>query len=306
MRFLKKKFAWAIIYTILLASFTLYTVLDTFVITRVYTAVQAEESDSNGDTAAEDSDTQLTEAGTVTENSYSDENISITITEYREYDTTIYVADVQLSSVEYLQTAFAQSAYGRNITEKTSVIAAANNAILAINGDFYGSQTEGYVLKNGELYRETSSEDQEALVVWQDGSFTIITEGEVTASSLLESGALQVLSFGPALVMNGSVSVSESEEVGKAKASNPRTAIAVVDNLHYLFVVSDGRTDESEGLSLYQLAEFMQSLGADIAYNLDGGGSSTMYFNGEVINNPTSDGKTIKERSVSDIVYIGY
>ena len=306
MRFLKKKFAWAIIYTILLASFTLYTVLDTFVITRVYTAVQAEESDSNDDTAAEDSDTQLTEAGTVTENSYSDENISITITEYREYDTTIYVADVQLSSVEYLQTAFVQSAYGRNITEKTSVIAAANNAILAINGDFYGSQTEGYVLKNGELYRETSSEDQEALVVWQDGSFTIITEGEVTASSLLESGALQVLSFGPALVMNGSVSVSESEEVGKAKASNPRTAIAVVDNLHYLFVVSDGRTDESEGLSLYQLAEFMQSLGADIAYNLDGGGSSTMYFNGEVINNPTSDGKTIKERSVSDIVYIGY
>ena len=50
----------------------------------------------------------------------------------------------------------------------------------------------------------------------------------------------------------------------------------------------------------------MQSIGAATAYNLDGGGSSTIYFNGEVINNPTTDGKSIRERSVSDIVYVGY
>ena len=50
----------------------------------------------------------------------------------------------------------------------------------------------------------------------------------------------------------------------------------------------------------------MQSLEATTAYNLDGGGSSTMYFNGEVINKPTTNGRSIKERSVSDIVYIGY
>ena len=79
-----------------------------------------------------------------------------------------------------------------------------------------------------------------------------------------------------------------------------------MDALHYMFVVSDGRTDESAGLSLSQLAEFMQGLGVVTAYNLDGGGSSTMYFNGEVINNPTTSGRSIKERSVSDIVYSGY
>ena len=80
----------------------------------------------------------------------------------------------------------------------------------------------------------------------------------------------------------------------------------MINDLHYLFVVSDGRTNESEGLSLYELAEFLQSLGVKTAYNLDGGGSSTMYFNGNVINQPTTRGKNIKERSVSDIVYIGY
>ena len=69
--------------------------------------------------------------------------------------------------------------------------------------------------------------------------------------------------------------------------------------------MSDGRTEESEGLSLLELAEFMQSLGVETAYNLDGGGSSTMYFMGEIVNNPTTSGRKISEREVSDIVYIG-
>ena len=123
---------------------------------------------------------------------------------------------------------------------------------------------------------------------------------------MLKNGATQILSFGPALLIDSQISVSKNEEVGKAMASNPRTAIGVVDELHYLLVVSDGRTSVSEGLSLYELAEFMQSMNCTIAYNLDGGGSSTMVFNGEVINNPTTNGKSIKERGVSDIVYIGY
>ena len=143
-------------------------------------------------------------------------------------------------------------------------------------------------------------------MVYSDGSFGIINEAEVTAQELMDNGAMQVFSFGPAIVQNGSVAVSEGEEVGKAMASNPRTAIGIIDSCHYVLVVSDGRTNESEGLSLYQLAEFMQSIGVQTAYNLDGGGSSTMVFNGTVINNPTTNGRSIKERSVSDIVYIGY
>ncbi len=87
--------------------------------------------------------------------------------------------------------------------------------------------------------------------------------------------------------------------------SNPRTAIGIIDNLHYVMVVSDGRTSASTGLTLYQLATFMKELGVTTAYNLDGGGSSTLYFNGSVVNNPTTDGKNITERRVSDIVYIG-
>lgn len=304
---------WAVLYSVFLIAFTVYLAMDTFVISRVYTVVTETNSETESGTESTaafdteekneiDSDTEEV----ASETAYIDENIQITITEYREYDTSIYVADIILSSPEYLQTAFAQNAYGRNVTEKTSEIAESAGAILAINGDYYGAQEDGYVFRNGVLYRNTSSSGQEDLVIYEDGSFAIINETDVTGEELLADGAQQVLSFGPALIENGTVVVSENDEVGKAKTSNPRTAIGIVDNLHYMFVVSDGRTDENAGLSLLQLSKFMKEFGVTTAYNLDGGGSSTMYFNGKVINNPTTNGRSIAERSVSDIVYIGY
>ncbi len=292
-----KRHRWAIAYTLALLGFTGYLAVDTFAISRVYTVVETEQSNT--------SETSNSSNIVSTKTAYSDDNITISLTEYREYDTSIYVADVQVSSPEYLKTALAQNAYGRNVTEKTSEMAEENNAILAINGDYYGAQESGYVIRNGVIYRDTASDGQEDLVIYQDGSFDIIQEDEITAQELLDNGVQQVLSFGPALLENSTISVSQSDEVGKAKASNPRTAIGMIDDLHYVFVVSDGRTSESTGLSLYQMAEFMQNLGVETAYNLDGGGSSTMYFNGEVVNNPTTNGSRIEERSVSDIVYIG-
>lgn len=340
-----KKYLWGFAYGIFLTAFTVYVLLDTFVITRVYSRAEtidnysyinenrnnadgsnnsggsgnnssADNSEnnsgnsnnsnnngSNDSNGNNDNDANITVSDS---NSYRDNNISINVAEYRRNDTSVYVADVKISSPEYLKTAFAQGSFGKNVTQKTSEISADNGAIIAINGDYYGMQEKGYVLRNGSLYRKTAVKDNEDLVIYKNGSFSIINENEISAEELLADNAMHILSFGPALVTNGAVSVSVGEEVGKAMTSNPRTAIGIIDDLHYIFVVSDGRTSSSEGLTLYQLAEFMQSLGAVTAYNLDGGGSSTMYFNGRVVNNPTTNGKSIAERSVSDIVYIGY
>lgn len=237
---------------------------------------------------------------------YQDENICISIQEYNAEDTVIYVADVTLSSAQYLKTAFADDTFGQNVTAHTSEIAAAHDAVLAVNGDFYGARESGYVIRNGVLYREQGNPDADVLCIMADGSFFITNSNEYTAQDLLDMGAWQAFSFGPALLQDGGITVDAQTEVGRAMASNPRTALGIISGLHYVFVVSDGRTSESAGLSLYQLAGFMQGLGVQTAYNLDGGGSSTMYFNGAVINNPTTSGRSIKERSVSDIVYIGY
>lgn len=247
--------------------------------------------------------TSSTSSGTVI-GTYSDSKSKITVTQYRAYDSNIYVADVEVTDGTSILSAFANNTYGRNITDTTSDMAEENNAVLAINGDYYGARQSGYVIRNGVVYRSQGSNGED-MVISKDGSFSFISESDTTTDSLIQKQAWQVLSFGPVLVENGQVAVSENDEVGMAMASNPRTAIGTVAKNHYLFVVSDGRTSESAGLSLYELANFMKSLGATNVYNLDGGGSSTMVFQGEVVNNPTTNGNKISERAVSDILYIG-
>ena len=247
--------------------------------------------------------TSSTSSGTVI-GTYSDSKSKITVTQYRAYDSNIYVADVEVTDGTSILSAFAKNTYGRNITDTTSDMAEENNAVLAINGDYYGARQSGYVIRNGVVYRNQGSNGED-MVISKDGTLSFISESDTTTDSLLQKQAWQVLSFGPVLVENGQVAVSENDEVGMAMASNPRTAIGTVAKNHYLFVVSDGRTSESAGLSLYELANFMKSLGATNVYNLDGGGSSTMVFRGEVVNNPTTNGNKISERAVSDILYIG-
>ena len=292
-----RRIIFKISYIVILIVFSIYVILDTFVIEKSETAVEKIVS-------------SITEPQEMifTDDYYQDENITIKISTINEYDTQIYIADVQISSIDFLKTAFANDTYGRNIKQTTSEIASNNDAILAINGDYYGFRDYGYVLRNGTIYRnkKNSSSSQEDLVIYSDGSFQIVNESTSNIEQLLKNGALQVFSFGPALIKNGEISVNTNSEVAQSMASNPRTAIGIIDELHYVFVVSDGRTSESECLSLYELATVMKQLGCKVAYNLDGGGSSTMYFNGKVVNNPTTNGKSSKERSVSDIVYIGY
>lgn len=305
---MKRHFA-NMVFALILIAYTVYAALDTFVIVRVLTPdtlPTATVEASTAPTATEPPAEQATTAPISTDTEYHDDQIDIVLTTMRVENTTVYVADVQIADISLLKTALAGNIYARNLTETTSVQAANAGAILAINGDYYGAQERGYVLRNGVLYRASAQSGTDALVIGADGNFRIINEGETSADTLVREGAWQVLTFGPALINGGQVTVSSSDEVGRAMTSNPRTAIGQISEGHYLLVVSDGRTKESTGLSLRQLAELMQSLGAQIAYNLDGGGSSTMVFQGRVVNSPTTNGRSIRERSVSDIVYIGY
>lgn len=295
---MKNNFKFFIIYSITIFIIFIYILLKIFVI-----PVEGVKVSNTSNTSSENNIENLS-ITTNTSTSYEDDNIKINITTLRQYDTNIYVADISLSNISYLQTAFANNTYGRNIKETTSDMANNHNAILAINGDYYGFRTSGFVLRNGVIYRNTSYNNED-LVINSDGTFEIINENTTNLSNLLNNGALQVFSFGPALINNSNISVSTNEEVDQSMSSNPRTAIGEISPLHYVFVVSDGRTSASSGLTLYELATVMKNLGCTIAYNLDGGGSSTMYFNGNIINNPT-DGHSSGERKVSDIIYVGY
>ena len=244
---------------------------------------------------------------------FDNDNVSLTLTEKvftEDSDkTTYFVVDIKVSSVEYLKTALASGdKLTANSTETVAKIATAQNAVLAINGDGCGQskRTTGYVVRNGVTYRQaarSSSGDTESLVIHGDGSMEIIDERKTTLASV--ENKWHVFSFGPALINNGAISVTKGQEIsGQSMADNPRTSIGMVEPLHYVIIVGNGRTNDSKGLTLYQLAQALAYEGCKIGYNLDGGGSSTLWFKGEVINYPTTNGR-YSEREVSDIVYIG-
>ena len=318
-RFVRK---WCIISSALIVLWSAWTLLDAFVIPRdivkagtenegagsaVSAAVETNEaSPPETETEEEERLQELLTDPVITDTSYDNGLVKIEISYMRTLDTDIYVADVTSTDPDCLKTGLADGTFGRNVTDTTSSIAEQNGAILAINGDYYGFRDSGYVVRGGYLYRSTPADDpgQEDLVLYRDGSVGIVNEMDVSAEELCENDARDIFSFGPGLVIDGEISVEKGDEVDRAQVTNPRTAFGVISPLHYLFVVSDGRTKESVGLSLLELAQLLKDLGCVTAYNLDGGGSSTLWFNGRVLNHPTTYGDTIAERKVSDILYI--
>ena len=316
----KKKISriYGIIAACVIVGFTVYVLLDTFVIVRSYRPVEqnpvVQTTTEETPTAASEQPTKDTLATTeevTTEEATTEEPteppvLTVTRIEDYAYGSHIHIIDLQLTDITELKCAFAYDTYGKNVKQIVRDMSMEHNAWAAINGDFYGARDTGYVLRNGVLYRgDKTSNEQEDAVIYRDGTMDIICEGDITAQELLDNGAWQILTFGPGLVKDGQIIAKEGASAEQELSSNPRSSIGMIEPNHYIFFVSDGRTDTDAGLSVYQVAEYMQGLGCVTAYNLDGGGSSTMWFENDIINFPTSWG-TWLERYVSDIVYVEY
>lgn len=245
---------------------------------------------------------------TFTEFGYIDNEINLEIDVIRRYETQVYVAVLTTENHRLIKSAFGFDTYGKNYKEKTSVIANRKNAIFAVNGDYYGFRDIGFVVRNGVVYRITPrpQEYDDAIILNDDGVMSGFPEVETNLQTLNHMRPWQVWSFGPILMDDSEIVVTPTTKVPYELTSNPRTAIGQISDHQFMFVVSDGRTEESAGLSVYELASIFLEYDARFAYNLDGGGSATMWFNGRIINKPVNSGSTISERSISDIVYIGY
>jgi exopolysaccharide biosynthesis protein len=221
---------------------------------------------------------------------------------------TYYVADVILQDGASLLSAFAKDSFGLNIVEKTSEIAEEHDAIFAVNGDYYGFREDGIVIRNGVIFRDNPA--RIGLALYRDGRMEVYDETSTSAQALLDAGVWNTLSFGPALVQDGQVyaasgRVQVDDNIGNhsIQGNNPRTGIGVIAANHYVFIVVDGRSSGySRGAGLEEFAQIFKDLGCTEAYNLDGGGSATMYFMGRVVNNPLGRGR---ERGTSDILYVG-
>jgi exopolysaccharide biosynthesis protein len=239
-----------------------------------------------------------------TANSYKSHDVNITIDKEQLNGVVYFVADIYIRNLQNFKSSYADNICGGKLDW---VINQANddNAILAINGDDSGNNLVGYSIRSHDAihkqYRNTPYQD--VLVMYMDGSMKTFANKDFNFNAE-KANIWQLWSFGPMLLDgNGQPMTSFNSTLGIEGSHNPRTAIGYYEPGHYCYVIVDGRQTgySYPGLSFKDLSQLICStLHCKVAYNLDGGQSTTMVFNGEIINKPYLGG-----RRVSDIVYVG-
>ena len=226
--------------------------------------------------------------------SYQTDAVKIAIDKVQSDGVMYFVADVYVKSIDAFKTAFAKDSYGRGLHEMPLKVATDNNAVFAVSGDYYGAREQGVVVRNGILYRDVMGDD--VCILGKDGKLSVYQKSSFSPLDMLDETVWQAWAFGPALVQDGAACDTSSSRI---KVKNPRSAIGSYEPGHYCFIVVDGRQNGySTGMTLDELANTFVSLGCVTAYNLDGGATAMMVFNGAVISQPTNGG-----RSSSDIIY---
>jgi len=279
--------------------------LDRYVIDHV------EVSGASGLTAENVVAAQAAADGTATATSYTSDTAKISIetvsTGSGSDKVTYFVADVQVTDATIVRSAFANDEFGENITANPSEITKSVNAVLAINGDYYGFRDTGIVIRNGVKFRDSGA--RQGLAFYADGTAKLYDETATGADELIAAGVWNTLSFGPGLVENGKVlSGIDQVEVDtnfgnhSIQGNQPRTGVGLIGANHLLWVVADGRSSGySRGVTMTEFAQIFADRGAELAYNVDGGGSSAMIFRDQLVNNPLGKGQ---ERGTSDILYV--
>ena len=195
------------------------------------------------------------------------------------------------------------------VGQTTSEIAKENGAVAAINGGGFidtstsgklwvgtGEAPTGVVISGGKIiYNDPGAERQQSIMGFTKEGKLIL--GKYTATELLKLGVNEALSFGPGLIVNGKNQVQGDGGQG----ITARTAIGQRKNGEVILLVLDGRRLNMPGATLKDVQNVMVKYDAYNAINLDGGSSTTMYYDGDIINNPCNP---LGERSIATAVYV--
>ena len=239
--------------------------------------------------------------------SYDDGTMTVRIEKDVAYDTNVYYVYVTITDPSQLRTATAAGAKSKK-RKPVTVMAQENNAVLAINGDFYSYHSEGVVFRSGEQIRMNPRSGRDALIIDENGDFNLIAlpkgSKHVAMKTAFEEFPREIreaFSFGPALIIDGVVQEFDYKKKTSCGYPTPaqRLAVCQIDALSYLIVATEGPEQEGQvGLNVPQLTELCAAKGVKHAYNLDGGSSVTIVLCGNRINAPET-----KNRDVGDIIY---
>lgn len=233
------------------------------------------------------------------ESSYSSPDVSVTVTKHSSTEAypalTYYVADIYIAQIENFRTSFADG----QTADAPETIAEQNAAVVAINGDYCTNQTEGFLVRNGQVYL-TEQTTADICVLYYDGRMETYAPDEYLVDEVLGDRPYQVWKFGPELLESDGSAKSVFNTSDVLTGLHPRSGIGYFEPGHYCFVIADGRqSGYSDGVDMRGFAEIFASLGCVSAYNLDGGASAVMVYGGRTVNAPSSGG-----RYVSDMLLI--
>ena len=171
----------------------------------------------------------------------------------------------------------------------TSQIVAENDAVAGINaGGFQddalgtGGKPAGLVIEDGQL--RTTNTGASYSLVGMDKDNKMVVSNSMTYSKCQQLNLRCAVSFGPVIIINGNATIKSGTG---GWGMQPRTAIAQRKDGAILMLVIDGRQKGSLGATLRQVQDILLDNGAYNAFNLDGGASTTMVYNGNVVNSPS-------------------
>lgn len=235
---------------------------------------------------------------------YYDETILV-ITWKEIVDNCVYtVSEVKIAHPSQFRRFLAGGEYGSDKQYVTTEMAASVNAVMASSGDFYGYRTDyGIVVYEGELKR-CKGEKADTCFINDEGDLLFAYRGELKseeeAKKFIEDNNVRFsLAFGPVLLENGELKVPSEYDLGQINGTYSRAAICQWDKLHYLVVNTSQEGNLWHRHKTRFFAEFIQNLGCKTAYALDGGQTTAIVMNDELVTNPDYN----TQRRISDIIY---
>lgn len=259
------------------------------------------------------------------DNRYISHDINMTLTEVntelvyndKTYTVQYFVYDIYVRNIENLYTVAVNAR--RPMTELIDLSADVSDTdgnllkdgpfLAAVNGDYWGNDKHTQVaVRNGVVLRESDYISSDICVLYYDGTMETITPQNYDWEKISANAPYQIWEFGPSLLDQFGNALdefsNESYDHNVVDQRHPRCAIGYFEPGHYCFVVVDGRSDDSQGVRMFQLAEIFESLGCKAAYNFDGGDSCQAYWGDQVIRESATR-EDDDQRDLFDIVGVG-
>ena len=234
---------------------------------------------------------------------YYDETILVVAWKEIVNECVYTVAEVKVAHPSQFRRFLAGGEFGSDKQYRTTEMAASVNAVVASSGDFYAYRKYGAVVYESTL-RRFEGENVDTCYITEDGDLLFTYRNqlktEAEAEKFIKDNKVRFsLAFGPVLVDGGEIKVPADYILGEVNGTFSRAAICQWDKLHYLIVNTSQEQSYWHRHKVRAFAEFIRDLGCNTAYALDGGQTTAIVMNDELITLP--DYQT--QRRISDIIY---